>query len=288
MSATSDLLATLRRSYINPNEQDPGGVFVHEVTANGYWGDDRRCDAVYLGFTNASGRIMVGHELKTSRPDWLRELDKRTKADDWADQCHEFWVVVSDPEIVDEKELPRGWGLMSPPSGRSRTRMTRHVPAARKTAHNPSWDALRSVLARAEKLRIAAIEQGLKDAQRIAQADAHVESEKRWQRRIAGQRSLDAEQLRERLASVEMALGTPIDWDADEHGVGPHGVSLAGIAAIAGAIRTHGDFERALAAFSGRFSLIKAAREKVDQLEEAITELQNLALHEFPTTKVAS
>lgn len=279
MSATSELLETLRRSYINPNEQDPGGVFVHEVTANGYWGDDRRCDAVYLGFTNASGRIMVGHELKTSRPDWLRELDKRTKADDWADQCHEFWVVVSDPEIVDEKELPQGWGLMSPPSGRARTRMSRHVQAARKTGHNPSWDALRSVLARAEKLRIAAIEEGLRGARRIAQTEASAEAEKRWQRRIAAQHSPDADQLRERLAAVEMALGAPIDWDAEQHGLGPEGVSLAGISSIAAAVRTYGDLERAMAALSDRyFSPIKIAREKINKLDESITELRNLHL----------
>lgn len=86
-----------------------------------------------------------------------------------------------------------------------------------------------------------------------------------------------------------MALGAPIDWDAEEHGLGPEGVSLAGISAIAAAVRTYGDLERAMAALSDRyFSPIKVAREKINKLDESITELRNLRLEELPTTKAVS
>lgn len=148
---TSELLALLRRHYIKPGLDLPGGVFVPEVGGNGSWGASARADAIYVGFTSSSGRILVGHELKISRADWLNELNKPGKADQWADQCHAWYLVVNDPAIVKPGELPAGWGLMSP--GTSRTRMAVHTPAAVKPDHTPSWDAVRSVMARIDTLR---------------------------------------------------------------------------------------------------------------------------------------
>lgn len=151
VTTTTELLALLRRHYIKPGLDLPGGVFVPEVGGNGSWGASARADAIYVGFTSSSGRILVGHELKISRADWLNELNKPGKADQWADQCHAWYLVVNDPAIVKPGELPAGWGLMSP--GPSRTRMTVHTPAAVKPDHTPSWDAVRSVMGRIDTLR---------------------------------------------------------------------------------------------------------------------------------------
>lgn len=273
---TAQLLAALRRHYINPNDPEPGGIFVHEVTPNGYWGCERRCDAIYLGLTNASGRVMIGHELKTSRSDWLRELDNARKADDWADECHEFWLVVSDPAIVQDGELPAGWGLMSPSMRRNSRRMTKHSPATRNTK-TPSWDATRSVLARAERLRAEELRAAIRQAHVDAGREASIKLEEQWKRRIANTRSLDAEQLRERLIAIETALGAQIDWTAEEYRLQDGSISLSALTEIAAAVRGYSNLECALDQFTGRYSNpIELARKQLDGLETALAGLKQL------------
>lgn len=143
---TADLMARLERHYLNPNDRLPAGVFLPEVGWNGY-DQSSRCDALFVGFTSASGRLLVGHEVKASRSDWLSELRKTGKADSWADQCHQWWLVAV-PGVVADGELPAGWGLMVPGA---RTRMKVVTPAATRDA-KPSWDATRSVVARISTL----------------------------------------------------------------------------------------------------------------------------------------
>lgn len=151
---TDDLIERLRRHYLPPKPM-PGGVFVTEVGQNGTWNGlgSSRCDAVYIGFTSTSGRILVGHEVKATRSDWLNELREISKADAWADQCHEWWLVTV-PGVVLDGELPAGWGLMVP--GTSRTRMRVVVPAKRHLDRQPSWDAVRSIIARLDTLHARA------------------------------------------------------------------------------------------------------------------------------------
>lgn len=152
---TGQLMELLKRHYIKPGQSLPGGVFLPEVGWNNGSGGGG-CDAIYVGFTTTSGRILVGHELKVSRADWLNELNKPGKSDAWADECHEWWLVVNDPAIVHDGELPAGWGLMSP--GKSKTRMTiHHKPDRKGREHRPSWLACRSIMARQDTLRANAI-----------------------------------------------------------------------------------------------------------------------------------
>lgn len=62
MGETAALLAALQRHYIKPGDIVTGGVFLAEGGQNGghSWPAVRRCDALYVGFTSASGRILVG------------------------------------------------------------------------------------------------------------------------------------------------------------------------------------------------------------------------------------
>lgn len=173
-NATRELLDRLQRHYIKPGEPLPGGVFLPEVGWNGGTGGrgtvgtGGTCDAIYIGFTTTSGRVLVGHELKVSRADWVKELNSPGKADGWADECHQWYLVVNDPNIVRPGELPAGWGLMTP--GRSKTRMDVKVPADTKTGHHPSWLAVRSIIARQDTLRAQAIAAGKRRAEEAAQA----------------------------------------------------------------------------------------------------------------------
>lgn len=59
-----------------------------------------------------AGPKLHGHEVKVSRSDWLTELKDPEKAQEFAQYCDFWWLVVSDKSIVREGELPPGWGLM--------------------------------------------------------------------------------------------------------------------------------------------------------------------------------
>lgn len=157
MTTAANLITALRRHYIpetaDLNARD-GGLFAHEVGINGDWGarGTRRADALYAGFTSASGRILVGHEVKVSRADWRNELDKAGKADAWADACHAWYIVAPSTDVVPPEELPHGWGLMLPPKTARGRRMQIAVRAQVKEDHTPPWWATRSFMARFETL----------------------------------------------------------------------------------------------------------------------------------------
>jgi hypothetical protein len=139
----ADMVARLRRHYLPPQPL-PGGMFAAEVGLNGQ-SAVRRCDAIYIGFTSASGRGMVGHEIKVSRGDWLAELNQPHKADFWSDACHSFYVVAPSVDVVRPTEVPHGWGLMVI-NPRTTTRLDIAVRADRKPDHSPPWLAVRSVM----------------------------------------------------------------------------------------------------------------------------------------------
>lgn len=273
---TAELLARLQRHYIKPGENLPGGIFVPEVSANGSWGVGRRCDALYVGFTSSSGRILVGHELKISRADWLHELDDREKADQWADQCHEWWLVVSDPTIVRDGELPAGWGLMAP--GRSKTRLDiLHKPDRRPREHRPSWDTVRAILARQDTLRAQAIS----NIKLTALDTARKENEQRIQAAIdATMHQTDpvGAKASERLQAIEAALGGRIDWDAGKRGyirAGTDWIGLAELRLIADAVRAAGDVKAAVESLTGRYSNpVQRTRRALDDLDKALTQLR--------------
>ncbi len=217
--ATPELLARLRRHYIKPGDM-PGGVFIEECGRNGHTGG--RVDALHVGFTSSSGRILTGHELKVSRADWLHELNKPVKADLWSDDCHAWYLVTSTPDIVQPGELPAGWGHMVP--GPSKTRMKVLVKAEIRADRNPSWDTMRSILARLDTL------------QRIDRADYRLSiGEKiRTEAREAAElnaRSADQvqlEHLQRLVGRLEDALGCEIaDWDHHENKVSPATLAAA-------------------------------------------------------------
>lgn len=160
MSETSELLEALRGHYIEPGAGLAGGTFVPEVGVNGGFGHGRRCDAIYVGFTSGSGRILVGHELKVSRADWRHELAQADKADFWHDNTHAWYIVAPSTTIVPPDELPFGWGLMVPKTRGRRFRIVKASPARDIT---PSWDSMRSIFARMDTLQAQEIQQRVKE-----------------------------------------------------------------------------------------------------------------------------
>lgn len=201
---TAELLARLQRHYIKPGELMPGGMFLPEVTLG-----TRRADALYVGFFASRGKLLVGHELKVSRADWLHELDDPSKAETWAKHCHAWYLVVPSASIVQPGELPHGWGLMVP-STRTKTRMDVVVVADLHSDRQPSWEATHALVQRADSLRM----DGVLAAREKARQDMHVEVEKAVELRLAQRPENFAEQRAERaealLAEVSDILGLRI------------------------------------------------------------------------------
>jgi hypothetical protein len=158
---TGALLDRLRRHYIKRQDM-PGGVFVEEVGLNGH--TDRRCDAIYVGFTRISGQTLIGHEVKTRRSDWLRELDQPEKSERWSSQCHAWYVVAPDASVVPVEEVPDHWGLMYPdPKAKVRMQIVRRAQLYPERV--PSWLVVRSIMARLDTLQRSTVDQALRQAE---------------------------------------------------------------------------------------------------------------------------
>lgn len=272
---TKELLATLRGHYIAETDQPgarDGGVFASEVAMNGSWGGPgtRRADALYAGFTSASGRILIGHEIKVSRSDWRNELTKVGKADAWADACHAWYIVAPSTDIVPPEELPDGWGLMLPPRTSRGRRMKIEVKAAVKPEdHAPPWWAVRSLMARLETLGHQEMVEQSKNL-----AEARVAEMRKRMEDINARRQADLE-LEHRagiLDGLERELGVEIaPWRTQ---LNEGKVSVAAVARGARIAAMLESDSRALERLDG---LLEDIAESVARLRNVLPEAQALA-----------
>lgn len=115
-----DMLRMLERHYL-PENKPPAWAFLPEIQAPD---STRRADLICHGLAYATGKKLVGHEIKVTRADLLAELSDLTKADPWLKYCDEWWLVLADESLMDGLEIPEIWGIMTPPSGRRTRSMT--------------------------------------------------------------------------------------------------------------------------------------------------------------------
>jgi hypothetical protein len=121
-----EMIQMLRRHYL-PEGRPAGGVFAPEIMSP----DGRRkADLIWQSVTKAGEYRLVGHEVKVSRSDVIAEIQDPTKAEAWMQFCDQWWLVVSDIEILKGLDIPETWGIMAPPSGRLKRSMTVVKPAA--------------------------------------------------------------------------------------------------------------------------------------------------------------
>lgn len=223
MTATAaEMLDRLRRHYIKPGPM-PGGIFLPECGLNG--ATARRVDALYVGFTSTSGRHLVGHEIKVSRSDWLHELNQPGKADLWADQCHAWYAVAPSTDIIKPEELPAGWGLMVI-NPKTKTRLDVKRRATVHVERQPSWQIVRSIMARLDTLQAAEIHRVRSSAEQDAREKLTAEITKRESDRAAA-RSNDATGI---LAKFEEELGLSLhSWmlERDKTRVTPEALKSA-------------------------------------------------------------
>lgn len=81
--------------------------------------EGRRADCLAMNCKASRNFPLVGFEFKASRSDWLSEKRDADKSDLFVQLCDEWYVVAGKRGIVEEEELPDGWGLLElKPSGR--------------------------------------------------------------------------------------------------------------------------------------------------------------------------
>lgn len=71
----------------------------------------RTADFIAMDLWPSKGLALHGHEIKTSRSDWLCELRCPEKADEFFPYMDYWWLVVPDARIVRD-DLPESWGLL--------------------------------------------------------------------------------------------------------------------------------------------------------------------------------
>lgn len=101
--ATAKAKLSLRRRY-----GDGAWTLVFEFTGpNG-----RRADAFAVSRTKSNNFQIVAFEIKASRSDWLSEKKDPKKQEHFVGIADEFYVVAARKGIVNDSELPEGWGLL--------------------------------------------------------------------------------------------------------------------------------------------------------------------------------
>lgn len=120
-----DVIDALAARYGQRSGNGPKWAFVPHVRNGAGWGGAtgygglRTCDALALSLYVSTGFALIGHEVKVSRSDWLRELKDPGKADAFRRYCEQWWLVA--PEgVAHREELPEGWGLLVVKGGRCR------------------------------------------------------------------------------------------------------------------------------------------------------------------------
>lgn len=138
-----DVLRLLENHYNPPNRQ-PSWNLLPEIQAPR---SNRRADLIAMSLGDSNGHHLVGHEIKVSRADVVNELKDHTKPDPWLRYCQQWWLVVSDPVLVEGLDIPERWGIMAPPSGR-RTRSMTVLREAPKVKVDDPGDAYRVIASR--------------------------------------------------------------------------------------------------------------------------------------------
>jgi hypothetical protein len=200
---TTDLLNALRDHYIKPGDTRPGCAFLTEVTAPNR---ANRADAIHVGMWASRGYTVDVHELKISRADFQRELDKPAKAEAWWPHSNTFWIVAPHETIAPPEMLPAGWGLMVP-GGRGRK--FKKIVEAEFRPLQPSTALLAALLVSMETDRNNALE-----AQRQRLGERHYAEVQAIKREVGYRRDPATVQRLELMDRLEKLAGFRLtDWD---------------------------------------------------------------------------
>jgi len=105
----TDVVQLIKRRFCSP-----AWVVLSQIRSGTGRFYSRTADAIAMSVYPSRGLELHGFEIKTSRMDWKLELENPEKAEAVFKYCDRWWLVVSDPKIVQTGELPPTWGLLYP------------------------------------------------------------------------------------------------------------------------------------------------------------------------------
>lgn len=147
LATAGDVIGALARKY-NPPSRPREWATLTELTDGA---QKRRVDFLAINLWLSRGRAVHGFEIKTQRPDWIREL-RQPKADSWFAICDQ-WSIVAPQGVVLDSEVPQGWGyveILAGPKGVWRAK-TKIEPAKLTPVELTPWWLIQRVLARADE-----------------------------------------------------------------------------------------------------------------------------------------
>lgn len=271
MTTASDMIDLLRAHYL-PENRPAGGLFAPEIASpNG----KRRADLIWVPTTIAGSHAdcIVGHEVKVSRSDVIAELADPTKADPWARYCTRWWLVVSEPRLIEGLDIPAAWGVMAPPSGRRRRSMTILRQAPRLT---PS-DNLAPAVTRLSAYMVGRVESQVSELRRSrdwiesSRNDLERQVEDMRLNRDFGAQSPHAKRLNKILSEVSKRSRS--EWWVRENTDEDVIEALVDVARLQGAVRGLRDqIDRSVSALG--VDPFKAARERLQVIAADIPEIE--------------
>jgi hypothetical protein len=214
-STAHDIVKVLDRHYHGPTGGKDTDSYAtwRELTEPG----GRRIDYLALALWASRGQTIDGHEIKVSRSDWLSELGKPSKAEAWWPVCHRWWLVVPHESIVQEGELPDGWGLMVPPAGNRRAMKVVVKPTYRDVTV-PSWLTI-AMVKRDRLVHFNQLNGAVNRARHEARNEGRQSAYAEQQRREGKILTPDMEARLLLLARIEAELGKSIEqyfWRDDQ------------------------------------------------------------------------
>ena len=103
----------------------PEWAFLTRVrNQTGFSRDVRTADAVAMNLYPSRGMEINGFEIKVSRSDVMHELMQPDKSAEIQQFCHKWWLVVSDPKIVEGLQIPITWGVIEVSKGKCKIMKT--------------------------------------------------------------------------------------------------------------------------------------------------------------------
>lgn len=177
-------------------------VFTELANGTG-WKVSNHADAAALGIWPSHGHELHGYEIKRSRGDVQKELAQPWKADGVGKYCDYWWLVISDPKIIDGLVIPKTWGILSPKSQVLRTIRKAPKLPAKKMDRAFIAAMIRNVTKTWVPKQIHDAYKA--DAQKIAKAEVE-----RDRVRVKEDAEIDLRQLKDRVETFQRESGLDI------------------------------------------------------------------------------
>lgn len=191
---TDEVIARLSNKFCQPTY-----AFMTQVRNGAGFSATRTMDAMAMSLWPSRGLHITGFEVKVSRGDFLSELKNPAKADELACFCDYWYLVVGDPAIVQNGDLPPTWGLIVP-SGKG-LKILKEAP---KLKAQPIDNSLLAAVMK--NLTKGVVKRDLIKAE----LDAAVESGKQSGKWIAERAEKDKAELEKKISEFEKISGVKL------------------------------------------------------------------------------